>query len=321
MLLTVLLFILNLANSSSARTVARDGKGNYKMNSESYDFSLRIQTGYINGTANEILYSGSFTDRILENHEWEIDELYMAGFGGTVQKKWVCIHADFWTKMTEGEGTMENYGWYYNTPLWSDRTYHANTEITEAFILDVNLEFLIPQISRDKLIFSGFLGYKREHFDWSAKGGSYILSTNGGLGWRSDTGNYPDGSEIFRYRQRWDVPYIGLGVRGNIGGLEISGRVIGSLYATLNAKTLDHRSGLHTDAAIKHGKMFSVDLTGGYHITDNWLLEASASFSKYNKVRGNSTWTYADGSSVSYLDPQGGDLVNSMVALTLSYSF
>ncbi len=51
-------------------------------------------------------------------------------------------------------------------------------------------------------------GYQESRYSFTARGGSYIYSSDDGF--RDTTGTFPDGERAIGYKQRFKMPYIGL---------------------------------------------------------------------------------------------------------------
>lgn len=83
----VLITCLFQVNSAQAQQILKDEKHSYVLDSEKIHISTRVQAGHLSGTANEIVYAGSFSNDLLSKLIWEIDNLNMAGIGVTIQKE------------------------------------------------------------------------------------------------------------------------------------------------------------------------------------------------------------------------------------------
>ena len=65
--------------------------------------SAHLNAGMLTGTANEYVYSGDYT---LSRLIWEIDNLYMAGGGFSLNKNGlISMQADLWLKVMDGGGS------------------------------------------------------------------------------------------------------------------------------------------------------------------------------------------------------------------------
>jgi outer membrane protease len=317
---SVVLFIITLCISgeSDARSVQKDENGMYDLDNSEYRYSLRIQSGFMTGTANEIVYAGSGSGDILSRLTWEIDDLFMVGIGGSMQQEWVAVHADAWFKVVDGNGIMDDYDWLMNRPEWSHWSHHDNTIISEAYAFDVNSDLIIPGFSSGKFLFSAIVGYKSEHYEWESRGGYYTYSVSS---WRDLQGSIPPDQIAITYSQNYDTPYIGLGLRGSIGKFEFSGRIIGSVYTKVEAKDTHHMRSLKTESEMDDGEMYSFDVTGSYSFTKHLALEAAYTYTKYETNRWNSTYQFANGVTTTFEDLEGADFETDMISIVLSYSY
>ena len=317
----VFLFSLCIIFQAHARTVQKDSQNVYNLDDQTFKTSLRLGLGHLTGTANEIVYRGSFSENYLSKLIWKIDEQYMAGLGFSLQKQWVAIHGDAWLGLTEGDGTMDDYDWIMEGPSWSDWSRHNDTSVTEAQIYDINCEFLIPKLSRDHFAVSVFLGYKYETFKWEARGGSYIYSVTE---YRDTVGEFTPGMLGVSYEQTYKTPYLGLGFRGSYKNFEFSGRFIGSTLAVGAAKDLHHLRNLQVFGRTTDGDMYSFDISANYTFLKHFTLEFSYNYTSYDTMKGNSTYSEvvdSEISSIEYVDAKGMDLETSMISLSLIYSF
>lgn len=65
---------------------------------------------------------------------------------------------------------------------------------------------MAPESTRLSVRSYGWLPENR--YSFTAKGGSYIYSSEGGF--RDETGAFPDGERAIGYKQHFKMPYIGL---------------------------------------------------------------------------------------------------------------
>ncbi len=318
----LIIFIVTFCsfNLCKAGTVLKDKEGNYNLENESYTIHGRVQAGFLTGTANEIVYYNSSSDVLLSKLIWKIDKQYMAGVGFSIQEEWVAVHVDFWNMVTEGDGTMDDYDWLLFGQEWSHWSHHDDTSVTGAYIFDINCEYIIVQELTSNNIVTGFLlGYKREYYEWQAKGGFYIYSDNS---WRDLQGNITPELLCITYSQDLATPYLGFSLRSSFGELELNGQIIASSLVSIKAKDTHHLRSLNTIASLSNGEMYSFIINLSYSITDSFTLGVGYSQTKYSTVRGNSTYNwYGDGVTATYVNVEGADLETEMLSFELSYFF
>ena len=318
LVLLTFLFVVVAVNQVEARSIQKDDDGLYSINNGDINWSFRLQSGYLTGTATEIVYQTSSSNALLSELTWEIDELYMAGFGVSFQRKWVALHFDLWIDAVDGDGTMDDYDWMVSGQDWTDWSHHEDTIISDAQMYDLNAEFIIPKLSGNKFIFSGFLGYKKESFQWESRGGSYIYTT---VTFRDTVGNFIDGQKAITYKQTFSTPYLGIGLRGSIGKFELAARVIGSRWAEFDGRDHHHMRYLSIHTKMDDGDMLSGDIELSYNFTKHLSLALAYSYTKYDTMRDSATYSYLGGPVFTYENGQGADLETSLLSLAFVYSF
>lgn len=318
----ILLVCLGIISQAQAGTVYKDKENVFKLNNTEYQGSLRIGTGYLTGTAHEIVNAGSFSENHMSRLNWEIDELYMGGFGFSFQKEWVVLHGDVWISAKDGEGSLDDYDWVMEDRNdWSDWSHHDDTTV-EATMYDLTAEFLIPYFTSDHFAISLFLGFKHDTFNWDARGGTYIYSTTT---FRDTTGTFPGGQLGISYEQIYKTPYIGVGLRGVFSRFEFSGRFIASSLVSSEGDDIHHLRNLNITSDMDDGNMYSVDLSGSFAFTKNWIAQLAFTHTSYDDLKGNATYnTVGDNEdlvSTTYLDAQSMALDLSMISFSVIYTF
>jgi len=319
--LCLLFYFVCFHNSlTEAATVAKDADFNFYID-DAFHFSARVQAGYLTGTANELVYAGSYSETLISKLIWEIDSLYLAGLGCSLQYSFFVFHFDGWFKTADGDGTMDDYDWMIENEEWTDWSHHKDTTITKAGILDINSEIVIPGLSGQKFALSGIAGFKRENFQWQARGGSYIYTSDPDTTFRDLAGNFTPGELGITYEQTYDVPYLGIGFRGVMGPFELAGRLIGSRWAMVEAEDTHHLRDMYTIANMNRGGVFSCDLSVTYNFDQSFAVECGYQHTDYEIMRGNSEYHFANGSIATYRNGEGADLKTSMFIIRLIYSF
>lgn len=284
-------------------------------------FSARAGVSYLTGDADELVYLNNVRASELN---WDVDSMVMLGVGGTVSfNKWVAVHADYWTNITDGSGEMVDYDWFYAgtyTPTndnWTDRSDHPDTEASDGSIFDINME---AAAFRNKSGYiSGIFGYKRDSIGWDARGGSYIYSTGGGF--RNDIGMFPEEELGISYKQTFESMYVGIGLGYTIADFTLTGRVIYCAWTKGEATDYHWVRELRTVDEVDTD-MFGVDVTGTYAFTDNFGLQLGFKFTSYEKEKGDSIYTfYGDGAVVELPAGIGMSQETTMVNMALQYTF
>jgi len=287
------------------------------------NISAHLNVGMLNGTANEYVYIDDYT---LSRLIWEIDNLYMAGGGFSLNKKGlISLHADLWLRVMDGSGGMDDYDWLVEDLPWTHWSHHPDTAVTKGTIFDLCLG-IAPEIFKfEYLSFSGFAGYRFSDFKWESRGGSYIYSSINEddelTGFRDLSGDFEDGEPAISYRQTYNLPYLGLGAEVSSGNFRLAAKVTGSLFVFGKAVDNHHMRDMVTYASFYRGQMFSSDLSAQYSITRHSALKAAFSYSVYGKLRGDTEYHFADGSAITYKNAEGADFKSVMFSLSYVHDF
>lgn len=280
--------------------------------------TARIGAGYLQGEANEFVYVPEMNNYKLSQLTWNIDSLFMLGLGGSVVvNDWLILNADGWFKATDGSGSMDDYDWLLPGADWTHWSTHEDTDVTAASIIDVNAE--IPFYSEGGITFNAYVGYRRDNFEWKASGGSYIYSE---YDYRDTVGSFPSGELSITYEQTFDVPYLGLGMNGTFGALQLDARFIFS--PLVSGETVDHHHmrNLVIYDDFSGESMISFDIAGSYPVMENMLMKFAFTYQNYSTMQGDSEYQFNDiGVVQNIADGAGADLESSMFSLSLVYAF
>ena len=306
------------ATQGIAATVVTDTMTEVSSDRAPMDFSARIGAGYLTGEAHEYVYWKDRGGHTASELVWDIDSVYIFGLGGSMRPlNWLNINMDLWLNVGDGDGHMEDYDWMVVGMDWTDRSVHDNTDVTNAFIFDINVE--MTMFSTGTVSFVGIAGYRHDTFEWEARGGSYIYSENG---YRDSTGSFPQGVLGITYEQSFDVPYVGLGFQGDFDRLHVAAKVTGSFLVSGDATDQHHARDLVTYDDFSGESMVAFDIRLGYDISESMLLTAAYAYEKYDTMTGDSEWHFNDvGEIITFADGAGADLKTSMFSLNFTYKF
>jgi plasminogen activator len=320
LLFAILLLMLCLIQPAQARSIYIDKENRYDLADEFFHASIRLNTGYLSGEATEILYAGTNSSVIRSQLDWDFDGVFLVGGGVSVQKEWVAIHFDGWTKVTEGDAVMDDYDWLSSPSAWSDWSHHEDTIVSKANIMDLRAEIMIPRFSSDNIVLSLLFGYKYEKYEWKARGGSYVYSTSGTL--RDDVGNFDDGVPAITYDQKFQTPYLGIGARANLNKLNIAASLTGSFWSDSEALDYHHLRNESFLDEMEDGRMVSIDVTANYRFTDQWSLGLGYCYTRYDEFKGDFTHEIIDPySKIKWNDGAGAELKTQIFSISLSYLF
>ena len=182
----------------------------------------------VEGTATELAFDYPNGRKFkLSELTWDFKNVVMAGVHGSVGiGRRFRLDLGVRSALTAGSGMMVDRDWDYpdsvsaslepNDSNWTDESRHPDTSLDQGTILDLNLSVLALQTGPFSL--RGIVGYKNDTWKWSARGGTYIYSTEY-YGSRDATGSFPAGVEVISYEQRYSIPYFGVGAELDEAGL------------------------------------------------------------------------------------------------------
>ena len=299
--------------STINRGVVLEKSAQAQLERGSVNITARLQTGYLTGEANEYVYESGHT---ISKLTWKIDDIYMIGAGISVQPlSWLAINADGWLNISDGNGTMDDYDYLsFDTTDWTHWSHHGNTDVTKGIMLDINIE-LIP-FTVGPVTFSCLLGYKRDNWEWEARGGSYVYSENG---FRDTSGTFKNELGI-TYEQTFEVPYIGIGMNGDFGAFDLKARIIGSSFVSGEAVDHHHLRNFVSYHDFSVENMFAFDIAAAYSFTEQIAAQMALNHTKYDTTKGDTDW-HGEGTVYLFKDAEGADLEATMISLSLHYSF
>lgn len=279
------------------------------------DNKLSIDVNYanLNGTANEIVYWSSSSDKKLSELIWNLDNVNLIGVGTTYNiNENGSINFDFYMNADTGKSDMTDYDWTnYNSSNWTHWS-NSPTDITKVYKLDLNFKYISSV--RENLDFFIMAGYKLDIYKWVAIGGEYIYPSESGT---------LDDIPVVSYNQYFNVPYIGVGTTMDISNFSFRVKLLYSEAVIAKDEDTHHLRDLYFEEYFEGGRMLELILSGEYNFTDNFKLIGSFDYSKYYTNKGyivetnlvtGSTTTYGEGSA-------GIENTTSMLSLGLNYKF
>lgn len=318
------MFLLISAYEVGAQEVVPEKSAEVQVKKAGVDITARLQAGYLTGEANGYVYWPQAGGHKASQLIWKIDDIYMIGAGVSIKplrrlkpllRLGLAINADVWFNISNGSGTMDDYDWKEPGWDWTDWSHHENTDVTRGIMVDINVE--LTPFKAGPVRFSGFLGYKRDNWEWEARGGSYIYSEDG---FRNTSGTWPDDELGITYEQIFYVPYIGIGVNGNFGAFDLKARLIGSPLFYGEAVDHHHKRDLVVYDDFIGKSMIAFDIAGACTFTNHLALQMALNYTKYDTMKGDAEW-HEKGVVTTYHDAAGADLETTMFSLSFLYTF
>ena len=274
--------------------------------------SIEFKYGTLSGTANEIVYWNTTTDKKISELIWNLDNVNMAGIelGYHIDER-AKISADFYMNYNTGKSDMTDYDWTNpNSTNWT----HWSNSPTNIDVYKFDFNMLYSSQILENLDFFVTAGYKLDIYKWVAIGGDYIYP--------SESGSLQD-IPVISYNQYFNVPYVGLGAVLNMSNFSFTGKLIYSGAVIAKDEDTHHLRDLYFEEYFEGGKMLGIILRGEYNFTENFAILGSVDYSKYYLNKGYTIETdLTDGSTTTYGEGSAGiENETSMISLGLNYKF
>ncbi len=294
---------------------------------------LRLGVGILSGVSDELVYDadGSGSGRIgykISELNWQLNQVPMAGIGVTFSAgESLLINGDYWANVVDGNGTMDDYDWIYIGLDWSHWSHHPDTTVRKAELIDINGEYVFVRESRrgEKSSWSGVLGYRRDFFDWQAKGGYGIYSTIP-TDYRDQYLIFPDVPGI-SYQQTFTTPYIGLRYRSNNRSRKSRTETRFGMYysAWAHGEDVDihHLRDLRFEEQGAGGQWYKFELEMDFEVSRSTMFTVGYSSQTYSEIKSSSTATdlTTDISTFYPGDSAGLSHKSELIKLGMNYRF
>ncbi len=279
------------------------------------DFEFSIN--HVRGQANEYVYD-SVTGEKISQLDWDIKDVVMAGgeLAVRIQQK-ILIRFGAWTAVNQGSGYMVDRDW--DSSLGSGWSHWSRSPVNleTGYILDLNLGYEFDVFKHITL--TPMAGFKFDNWEWADHGGEYIYSRNGG--WRNEAGTFPDQTGI-RYEQRFFIPYAGLALGIQEGGVSFKAWAKGSLWAWSKAEDQHLIRSMVFNDQVKDQRYFGIGADLGWIPYPGVLVTTGYGFQKVFSAKGDSFGVdTAAGESWSDPDSAGTEHRSHWIHFSLVISF
>jgi plasminogen activator len=292
-------------------------------------FSFDASVGVLAGNATEFAYDypngGKFK---LSELTWEINNAVMAGVHGSVGiGRRFRLDLGVRSALTAGSGLMVDRDWNYPDSVsayldpddsnWTDESRHPDTSLDKGTMLDLNLSVVALQTGPFSL--RGIAGYKNDAWKWTARGGTYIYSTED-YGSRDDTGAFPAGVAIISYEQQYSIPYIGVGAGWTEPAFRVDGHLLFSPMVSASDSDYHYLRGVRFEGDFSRGTYLGLGLSVDWEFAPHWLATLAVEYQSIPEITGDTTVSGAEG--YGYFEGGGGLAMSAAsVALGAGYHF
>ncbi len=272
--------------------------------------------GLLSGTSREHVFDAA-TGRSVSRLDWQIKEMgVLGGYLTVAPASWLSLRVGGWLPFAS-RNRMDDYDWLV-PPFadWSDWSSHDDVPLHRAYMLDARAAVRVVASGRGSI--SLLAGYRRLHFNWGSRGGSFIYSENGGF--RNAVGTFPAGEDGISYKQWFDTPYLGVSARISHERWTLEGELIGAPWAWARDEDNHHRTTTLFEDRANRMTMIGVSGMIGYRLTDILTLTGRAEYQHYDLGRGVARSTdYSTGEVTVFGGPAAG-MEHSSLLLSVGLS-
>lgn len=232
---------------------------------------------------------------------------------------WISLGAYGWTTIASRGGYMDDTDWLKESQkAWTDQSRHPDTHLNYANEFDFNVKGWL--LNKPTYRLGMMAGYQESRFSFKAAGGSFnYTDEDTGL---TNIGTFPVGKTVIGYRQRFNMPYIGLLGSYRYERFEFGGSFKYSGWVHASDNDEHYLTNTTFRANIKNQNFYSLAGNAGYYLTPNAKIYLEGVWSRTTNKKGSlSANNYATGEKNSAENSSGIENYNFMATAGLKYTF
>ncbi len=252
--------------------------------------STELSLGTLSGKTKERVYAPEEGGRKVSQLDWKYSNA--AIIKGSIN--WdlfprLSVGASGWTTLGHKGGNMVDRDWLdKNKPdIWTDKSRHPDTRLNFANEFDLNIKGWL--LNEPDYRLGLMAGYQESRYSFTARGGSYIYSSDDGF--RDTTGTFPDGERAIGYKQLFKMPYIGLTGSYRYEDFELGGtfKYSGWVESSDNDEHYDPSKRITYREKVKDQNYYSVAINAGYYVTPNAKVYVEGTWNRITNKKGDTT--------------------------------
>jgi outer membrane protease len=259
-----------------------------KFDSEQFvSLSIRGSAGYLSGqTHDKIYFHPQYGITYTANElTWDMKD-YMGGAMASIAfVDGFCVNAGYWRALGEGSGKINNYDWLRAGADWTDWS-QSDANPSGSYVLDVNAVLDIWKST--SFAVGGSLGYKREFWSGSGRGGRYVYSSNPSMavGTRDQAGT-DSGATFVDYQQTIEIPYIGVNARMAMNNLAFSAYGLYGPWVNAAGKNRLLYPPAYFQETLSGGMFYGLGANAIYKLTEDWFLAFALDYQNISRLSGD----------------------------------
>lgn len=290
-------------------------------------FSIDASLGVLEGTASELVYDYPAGNKFkISELTWDLKDVVMAGVEGSVGfGRRFRLNVGVKSALAGGEGLMVDRDWDYPESVtaflnasdqnWTHESRHPDTSLDEGTMVDLSLSVVAMQSGPFSL--RGIVGYKHDTWKWSARGGTFIYSTEY-PGSRDLIGMFPEGVSIITYEQRYSIPHVGVGASWTQPSFQLDARLLFSPLVSASDSDYHVLRGVLFEGDFSGGTYLGLGLKATWTITRHWSAALGVEYQSLPERIGDVTITGLEGNGYF---AGGGAIALSATTMTLGAGF
>ncbi|CNI69791.1 omptin family outer membrane protease [Yersinia vastinensis] len=267
--------------------------------------------GLLNSESREFVYNVPGNGRKLSQLDWKAKNTPII----KAEVSWnflsrLTLSARGWSTLTSSHGLMDDYDWLNSKQTqWSHWSHHEKSNLNYANEMDVNAKFWFLQQHNYRI--SLMYGYQRYNNSWTAYGGH-----------SNYTKPQPDEVAGLGYKQKFDMPYVGLASHYRYQDYEFNTLVKYSRWVNAQGHDEHYLRNLSFKDSSKKSRYYGIVINAGYYITNNTKLLIEAAWNRYSEGKGGTQiLDRTTGASAKFSEGSGISHQNQSISVGLQYTF
>lgn len=247
--------------------------------------SGELGLGTLSGKTKERVYDPAVGGRKVSQLDWKYNNAAIVkGSLDWDLMPWVSVGASGWTTIGSRGGHMTDSDWLDEGQKgWTDQSKHPNTRLNYANEFDLNVKGWLLNEPTYRL--GVMAGYQESRYSFNAAGGTYnYTDENTGLPY---TGAFQADQTVIGYKQRFQMPYIGLVGSYRYENFELGGAFKYSGWVRASDNDEHYLEDTTFKAKINNQNYYYLAANVGYYVTPSAKVYVEGNWSRTTNKKGS----------------------------------
>jgi outer membrane protease len=312
--------------AGAATYAGQDDPGAIRTTVGGFSFSLGAAVGVVEGTATEAAFYYPIGRKFkLSELKWDLKDVVMGAVRGSVGYGRFRLNLEVASALNDGDGQMVDRDWNYPDGVsafltpddrnWTDESRHPDTSLDKRLVIDPSLSVLALQSGPFRV--HGLIGFKSDTLKWSARGGTFVYSTESYAS-RDFVGAFNPNREVINYEQRFSIPYLGLAASWVRRSLQVETHL--AFSPAVFASDIDNHDlrNVRFEGDFSWGTYLGVGVTAAWEFAPGWSALFGVEYQTIPEISGDVTITGAEGNA--FLG-DGGGIALQTLSLTVGAGY